>query len=238
VGNTYEELLSLTEETQSPLVNDRSDSLVVKPKSREVSIRVSAIWADSRSFCDSRDGKLSGEPVVGLRVKLVIKLSDVGAAEDTREDCLKGAGGGCDVFAAQAGRDLGRIDGQCGHVLVSHLPVAQPKAEPETLDRGEPGTLAGGLEVGLGLSLDPTSAKGLDRSLAGSFAPVLAKTLAEDEDEDEPEALAGCNLKDLAAAEPAGLRVGEPVRIPSPGPPHGMGCTSVTFVFAVSANIS
>ena len=80
----------------------------------------------------------------------------------------------------------------------------------------------------LGPGLDPSLAKDLDRSLAGSFAPVLAKTLAESEDEDELEALASCNLKDLAAAEPAGLRVGKPVKIPSPGPPSWMGCTSVT----------
>jgi len=92
--------------------------------------------------------------------------------------------------------------------------------------------------VGLGPGLGPSLAKALDRSLVGSLAPVLAKTLAEDEYEDEPEALAGSNLKDLAAAEPAGLRAGKPVRIPSPAPPHGMGCTSVTSVFAVSANIS
>jgi hypothetical protein len=109
-----------------------------------------------------------------------------------------------------------------GEGLVSHLPVVQPKAEPETVDEGEPGTLAKGVGVDLGPGLGPSLAKGLDRSLVESFAPVLAKTLAKDEDEDEPETLASCNLKDLAAAEPAGLRVGKPVKIPSPGPPPGV----------------
>ncbi len=122
--------------------------------------------------------------------------------------------------------------------MVRHLPVAQPKAEPETLDEGEPVALAKGIGVGLGPGLGPSLAKGLDWSLVESFAPVLAKTLAESEVEDEPETLAGRNLKDSVAAEPAGLRVGKPVRIPSPGPPHGMGCTSVTSTFAVSVNIS
>ncbi len=50
----------------------------------------------------------------------------------------------------------------------------QPKTEPETFDRGEPGTFAGGFEAGLDLSLDLTSAKILDRSLAGSLAQILA----------------------------------------------------------------
>jgi hypothetical protein len=198
-------------------------------------------WAggsDDHVGSDRPDDELSGEPVFELSFRLVLKLSGVVAAQDTPEDFREGAGGGCDAFAAREGRHPGRIAGQCGRVLVSHQPVFQPKAEPETFDRGEPGTFAGGLEVGLGLSLDPTSAKGLDRSLAGSFAPVLAKTLAENEDENEPEALAGRNLNNLASAEPAGLRAGKPVRIPSPGPSPGVGCTSVTSVFAVSANIS
>ena len=90
----------------------------------------------------------------------------------------------------------------------------------------------------MGPGLGPSLAKALDRSLAGSFAPVLAKTLAENEDENEPEALAGRNLNNLASAEPAGLRAGKPVRIPSPGPPTWMGCTSVASVFAASVNIS
>jgi hypothetical protein len=91
--------------------------------------------------------------------------------------------------------------------------------------------------VGLGPGFGPSLAKGLDQRLAGSFAPILAKTLAESEVEDEPEALADSNLKDLAAEEPAGLRAGKPVRIPSPGRSPGVGCTSVTSVFAVSGNI-
>jgi hypothetical protein len=79
-----------------------------------------------------------------------------------------------------------------GEGLVSYLPVVQPKAEPETVDRGEPDTLAKGVEVGLDLSLDMTLAKGLDRSLVGSFVPVLAKSSVESEDEDELEALVAC----------------------------------------------
>jgi hypothetical protein len=138
------------------------------------------------------------------------------------------------VFATREERHRKSISGQCRRVLVSHLPVVEPKAEPETLEDREPVALAKGFGVGL----SPSLAKGFDRSLAGSFAPVLAMTLAESEVEDEPEALAGCNLNDLAVAEPAGLCAGEPVRIPSPGPPHGMGCTSVTSVFRISANIS
>ena len=114
------------------------------------------------------------------------------AAEDTRVDCREGANGGCDVFAAREGRDRGRIAGECGHVLVSHLPVTQPKAEPETVDRGEPGTLAKGVEVGLDLSLDKALAKGFDRSLVGSLVRTLAETLVESEDEDELEALVAC----------------------------------------------
>lgn len=96
------------------------------------------------------------------------------------------------MFAAWEGRDRGRIAGQCGHVLVSHLPVTKPKAEPETVDRGEPGTLAKGIEVGLDLSLDKALAKGLDRNLVESFVRTLAKSLAENKDEDELEALVAC----------------------------------------------
>jgi len=131
---------------------------------------------------DRPGDKPNGEPVVELRFKLVLKLSDVAAAEDTREDCQEGTGGGRDVFAAREGRDRGRIAGECGHVLVSHLPVVQPKAEPETVDRGEPDTLAKGVEVGLDLSIDPTLAKGLDRSLVEGFVRSLAETLVETED--------------------------------------------------------
>jgi hypothetical protein len=112
---------------------------------------------------------------------------------------------------------------ETGEGLVHHLPVVQPKVEPETIDEGEPVALAKGVGVGLSQGLDPSLARDLDRSLAGSFAPVLAKTPAESEDEDEPEILADCNFKDLAAEEPVGLRAGDPVRIPSPGPPTWMG---------------
>jgi hypothetical protein len=96
------------------------------------------------------------------------------------------------VFAAREGRGRGRIAGQCGQVFVTHQPVTKPKALPETVDRGEPGTPAEGLEVGLDLSIDPSLAKGLDRSLGGSLAQTLAATLAESEDEDELEALVAC----------------------------------------------
>jgi hypothetical protein len=98
--------------------------------------------------------------------------------------------------------------------------------------------LATGVGTGLGPAFGPSLAKGFDRSLAGSFAPVLAKALAEGGDEDEPETLADSNLKDLAAEEPTGLRVGKSVRIPSPGPSPWVGCKSITSVFAVSVDIS
>ena len=126
---------------------------------------------------------------------------------------------------------------ETGEGLVHHLPVVQPKVEPETLDGGEPVALAKGVGVGLGPGFGPSLAKGLNQTLAGSLAPALAKILAASEVEGEPEILAGRNLKDLAAEEPAGLRVGKPVRIPSPGPSPGVGCTSVTSVFPVSGNI-
>ena len=193
---------------------------------------------DGGTSCDRSGNGLSGEPAGELRFEVVFKLSDVGAAEKTREDCQEGTSGGCDVFAAREGHDRHRIVGECGHVLVSRLPAVQPKAEPGTVDRGEPGTLAKWVEVGLILSLDKALAKGLDRSLVEGLVRTLAQSLAESEDEDDPEALASCNLKDLAAVEPTSLRVGKPVRIPSPGRPHGVGCTSVTSVLAVSVNIS
>jgi hypothetical protein len=139
---------------------------------------------DGGTPSDRPDDELSGEPVG--------ELSDVVAAEDTREDCQEVTNGGCDVRVAREGHDRGRLAGECGHVLVSHQPVVQPKAEPETVDRGEPGTLAKGLGAGLDLSLDTTLAKGLDRSLARSFAPILAKTLAKNEGEGELEALVAC----------------------------------------------
>jgi hypothetical protein len=153
---------------------------------------VSATGSTSRVAWDRPDDEVSDEPVFELWFRLVLKFSDVAAAEDTREDCREGPNGGCDVFAAREGRDRGRIAGECGHVLVSHLPLVRPKAEPETVDSGEPGTLAKGLEAGLDLSLDTTLAQGLDRSLVEGFVRTLARSLVESEDEDELEALVAC----------------------------------------------
>jgi hypothetical protein len=124
-----------------------------------------------------------------------------------------------------------------GEGLVYHQPVVQPEVEPETFDEGEPVTLAKGLGVGLGPGFGPSLGKGLNQTLAGSLAPALAKTLAESEVEDEPETLTDSNLKDLAAEEPAGLRAGKPVRIPSPGPSPWVGCKSITSALAVSVDI-
>ncbi len=132
---------------------------------------------------DRPNDELSGEAVGELRVKLVLKLSDVLAAEDTREDCREGTSGGCDVFAARDGRDRGSIAGQCGRALVNYQPVIQPKTQPETVDEGEPVTLAKGVEVGLGPGLGRTLAKGLGRSMVEGFVRTLAETLAESEDE-------------------------------------------------------
>jgi hypothetical protein len=128
--------------------------------------------------------------------------------------------------------------GEAGERHVSHLPVVQPEAQPETHVEGEPGTLAEGLGAGLDLGLDKTLAKGLDRGLVESLDQTLAKTLVESEAEGELEALASRILRDLGAAESVSLRVGKPAGIPSPGRPPGVGCTAVTSIFPVSANIS
>lgn len=124
---------------------------------------------------DRPDDRLCDEPVFQLRFKLGFKLSDVHAAEDTREDCQEGTNGGCDVFAAREDTGRGRIAGECGHVIVSRLPVFQPQTEPKTLDEGEPDTLAEGLGAGLDLSLDTTLAKGLDRAFSGSWPRPMSR---------------------------------------------------------------
>jgi hypothetical protein len=70
---------------------------------------------------------------------------------------------------------------ETGEGLVHHQPVVQPKVEPETLDEGEPVTPAKGVGKGLGPGFGPSLAKGFDRSLAGSFAPVQVRILARGE---------------------------------------------------------
>jgi hypothetical protein len=115
-----------------------------------------------RQTCD----EVSDEAVVRLRLELVLKLSDVVAAEDTWEQWREVFMGVCDVFGGREGHQRGRSAGQCGHVFINHQAVFQPEMKPGTFRAGEPGTLAKGLDAGLGLSLGVTLGEGLGETLA------------------------------------------------------------------------
>jgi hypothetical protein len=175
--------------------------------------------AEGRVASDGPDDGVSDEPVVELSVKLVVKLSDVVAAEDTRDDCQEGANGDRDVFAARENGARGRIAGQCGQALVNHQPVFQPETRPETFGEGEPVTLAKGLCSGSGLSFGVTRVWGLGEALAESLAQTLAETLAPTRYEVWLAVFSVCNLKDLGGKKGAGFGVAKSVGVPTPGRP-------------------
>ena len=91
--------------------------------------------------------------------------------------------------------------------------------KPETCGEGAPGTLAKGLDAGLGLSLGVTRDGGLGEALAESLARTLAEALDPTRAEVWFVVISAFNLKDLGGKKGAGFGVGKSVGVPTPGRP-------------------